>query len=119
MSADDLRDADNDRHARPILAWGIHRTLECFGSAEQYILSIPRRNLRLRLATLWPVLIGLGTLAELAESDDWLNPDSRIRIPRRAVYGIIALSLLCGRSNALTRLWIRRIRRRVEQSLRA
>ena len=118
LRPDDLRDAANDRRARPIMAWGIHRTLEYFGAAEQYILSIPRRNLRLRLATLWPVLIGLGTLAELAASDDWLNPDTRIKIPRRAVYGIIALSLLCGRSNTLTKLWIRRVRRRVEQSLR-
>ena len=117
LRADDLRDADSDCRARPILVWGIRRTLEYFGAAEQYILSIPRRNLRLRLATLWPVLIGLGTLAELATSDDWLNPDTRIKIPRRAVYGIIALSLLCGRSNVLSRLLIRRIRRRVEQSI--
>ncbi len=119
LRAIDLRDAIDDCRARPVLAWGIHRTLEHFGAAERYILAIPRRNLRLRLATLWPVLIGLGTLAELAASDDWLNADTRIKIPRRAVYGIIALSVLCGRSNTLTRLWIRRVKRRVEQSLRA
>ena len=115
LRADDLRDVDNELRARPILSWGIRRTLEYFGAAEQYILSIPRRNLRLRLATLWPVLIGLGTLAELAASDGWLKPDTRIKIPRRAVYGIIALSLLCGRSNALSSLLIRRFRRRVQQ----
>ena len=115
LRADDLRDTVESRRSRPILAWGIHRTLQHFGAAEQYILAIPRRNLRLRLATLWPVLIGLGTLAELAASDDWLNPDTRIKIPRRAVYGIIALSLVSGRSNVLSRLLIRRFRRRVEQ----
>jgi farnesyl-diphosphate farnesyltransferase len=117
LRADDLRDAANARRLHSILSWGIRRTLDHFCAAEQYILSIPRRNLRLRLATLWPVLIGLGTLAELAASDDWLNPDTRIKIPRRSVYGIIALSLLCGRSNVLSRLLIRRIRRRVEQSI--
>lgn len=117
LSADDLLDAANECRSRPILNWGIHRTLEHFGAAEQYILAIPRRNLRLRLAALWPVLIGLGTLAKLAASDDWLSPDTRIKIPRGAVYGIIALSVLCGRSNVLTRLLIRRIRRRVEQSI--
>jgi len=117
LRPDDLRDADSDLRARPILAWGVRRTLEHFDSAEQYILSIPRRNLRLRLATLWPVLIGLGTLAELAASDEWLNPNSRIKIPRRVVYGIIALSLLCGRSNVLSRLLIRRFRQRVEQHI--
>ena len=117
LRPNDLLDASNDGHARPILAWGIYRTLRHFGAAEQYILAIPRRNLRLRLATLWPVLIGLKTLAKLAASDDWLNPVTRVKIPRRAVYGIIALSLLCGRSNALSRLLIRRIRRSVERSI--
>ena len=115
LRADDLLDSANDWRAHPILAWGIRRALEHFGAAEQYILAIPRRNLRLRLATLWPVLIGLGTLAELAASGDWLNPNAGIKIPRRAVYGIIALSVLCGRSNVLSRLLIRRFRRRVEQ----
>ena len=112
-----LLDPNNAARARPLLAWGIRRTLDRFVDAQRYILAIPRRNLRLRLAALWPVLIGLGTLAELAASDDWLNPDARIKIPRRAVYGIIALSLLCGRSNVLSRLLIGRIRRRVERSI--
>ena len=112
-----LLDPNNASRARPLLAWGIRRTLDRFADAQRYILAIPRRNLRLRLAALWPVLIGLATLADLACSDDWLNPDTRIKIPRRAVYGIIALSLLCGRSNVLSRLLIGRIRRRVEQSI--
>ncbi len=117
LEPEDMLNVANVDRARPILVWGIRRTLEHFGAAEQYILAIPRRNLRLRLAALWPVLIGLGTLAELAASNEWLDPDTRVRIPRRAVYGIIALSLLCGRSNALIGFWIRRIRRCVEQSI--
>ena len=115
LEPEDMLNAANVDRARPILVWGIRRTLEHFGAAEQYILAIPRRNLRLRLAALWPVLIGLGTLAKLAASNEWLDPDKRIRIPRRAVYGIIALSVLCGRSNVLSRLLMRRFRRRVEQ----
>ena len=118
LRAEDLLNTVNTDRARPILAWGIHMALDHFSAAEQYILAIPRRNLRLRLAALWPVLIGLKTLSTLAVSDDWLNPESRIKIPRRAVYGIIALSLLCGRSNALTRLWMRRITGSVEQAIK-
>ena len=117
LRPDDLLDAVNADRAHPMLIWGIRRTLDHFSAAEQYIAAIPRRNLRLRLAALWPLLIGLKTLAKLARSKDWLNPETPIRIPRRAVYGIIALSLLCGRSNALTRLWIRRIRRDVERAI--
>ena len=115
----DLLDADNADRARPVLLWGIRRTLDRFADAQRYILAIPRRNLRLRLAALWPVLIGLSTLAELARSDDWLNPNTRIKVSRSAVYGIIALSLICGRSNALLNLWFRRLRRRVEHHLTA
>ena len=119
LTAEELLHPRNTAKARPLLGWGIHRTLDHFSAAEQYIAAIPRRNLRLRLAALWPLLIGLKTLAKLARSKDWLNPETRIRIPRRAVYGIIAVSLLCGRSNALTRLWIRRIRRDVERAIQA
>ena len=113
----DLLDADNAARARPLLQWGIRRTLDRFADAQRYILAIPRRNLRLRLAALWPVLIGLSTLAELARGDDWLNPNTRIKVSRRAVYDIIALSLICGRSNALLNLWFRRLRLRVEHHL--
>ena len=119
LTAEELLRPGNAEKARPLLAWGIHRTLDHFSATEQYIAAIPRRNLRLRLAALWPFLIGLKTLAKLARSKDWLNPETRIRIPRRAVYGIIAVSLLCGRSNALTRLWIRRIRRDVERAIQS
>ena len=113
----DLLAANNFAMARPLLAWGIRRTLDHYTAAENYILAIPRRNLRLRLAALWPVLIGLETLAKLSRSDERLDPSAPTKIPRRQVYGIIALSLLCGRSNSLIGLWIRRIRRRIEQSL--
>ena len=113
----DLLDPDNSERARPLLIWGIRQALDRYVDAQRYILAIPRRNLRLRLAALWPVLIGLATLAELARSDAWLNPDIRIKIPRRAVYGIIALSMLCGRSNSILKLWFRRLTQRVENHL--
>ena len=113
----DLLDSTKAELARPLLAWGIRRTLDRFADAQRYILAIPRRNLRLRLAALWPVLIGLATLGELARCEDWLNPNTRIKVSRRAVYDIIALSLICGRSNALLNLWFRRLMRRIEHHL--
>ena len=117
LAPDDLLCVNNSTRARPLRAWGIRRTLDHYTAAESYILAIPRRNLRLRLAALWPVLIGLETLAKLTRNEKWLDPSVPTKIPRRQVYGIIALSLLCGRSNSLTGLWIRRIRQRIEQSL--
>ena len=118
LRPEDLLDAASIDSARPVLSWGIRRTLDHYSAAERYILAIPRRNLRLRLAALWPAIIGLETLLRLARSADWLNADTRIKIPRSSVYGIIALSLLCGRSNTLTRHWFRRIQRRIERELK-
>lgn len=113
----DLLDERNSARARPLLAWGIRTALTDFAAAERYILAIPRRCLRLRLAALWPVLIGLSTLALLARADNWLSPAAPIKAPRRSVYAIIAISLICGRSNRLLALWIARLRRRVERAL--
>ena len=117
LRPEDLLDSASIDSARPVLTWGIRRTLDHYSAAERYILAIPRRNLRLRLAALWPAIIGLGTLLMLSRSADWLNADTRIKIPRSSVYGIIALSLLCGRSNTLIRHWFRRIQRRIEREL--
>ena len=117
LRPEDLLDAASIDSARPVLTWGILRTLDHYSAAERYILAIPRRNLRLRLAALWPAIIGLGTLLMLSRSADWLNADTRIKIPRSSVYGIIALSLLCGRSNTLIRHWFGRNRRRIEREL--
>ena len=113
----DLMDARNAARARPLLACGIRTALTDFAAAERYILAIPRRCLRLRLAALWPVLIGMSTLALLARADNWLCPDKPIKMPRRSVYAVIAISLICGRSNRLLALWIARLRRRVERAL--
>ena len=119
LSPVELLDPAHGSNARPVFIWGIRTTLDLFDAAEQYVIAIPRRNLRLRLAALWPLLIGLQTLAALAECDDWLNPHRRVKISRRAVYGTIALSLLCGRSNRLVRVWLRRNRARVQRKIGA
>ncbi len=113
----ELMDAANSERARPVLAWGVRAALERFSDAERYILAIPRRNLRLRLAALWSVLIGCYTLLLLARNRSWLDSGVRVKVPRIGVYGIIAASLLCGRSNSLVRLWLRYVRRSVLDAL--
>lgn len=113
----DLLDVSKSLEARPALVDGIRLALDHYAAAEQYILSIPRSHLRLRLAALWPVIIGLGTLAETASNWTWLDPDSPSRVSRGWVYRIMVFSLLVGRSNGLLRWWIRRLRNRIESAL--
>ena len=117
LAPKDLLDPSNGLPARPALSDGIKLALEHYEAAEQYVLAIPRRNVRLRLAALWPLVIGLGTLAELATNQAWLNPDSPSKVSRGWVYRALAFSLLVCRSNGALRWWIGRLRRRVESGL--
>ena len=103
--------------ARPALVDGINLALDHYAAAKQYILAIPRRNLRLRLAALWPVVIGLGTLAQLADNRQWLSPDSISKVTRGWIYKVLLFSMLVGRSNRVLTWWIRRLRKGVESAL--
>ena len=106
LAPPDLLDQANAEAARPALHAGIDMALERFAAAEEYVLAIPRRNLRLRLAALWPLLLGLATLAETARKDAWLDPARPSKVRRRRVYAMIALSFLSARSNTILRAWI-------------
>ncbi len=72
-------------------------------SGWEYVLSIPSSQWRLRLACVWPIWIGLMTIASLRQANP-LDGAARIKIERRQVYGVIVRSLLTGKSHAaLTR----------------
>ncbi|PKB63543.1 MAG: hypothetical protein BZY80_07095 [SAR202 cluster bacterium Io17-Chloro-G2] len=114
---DQMFDPQAGPKARPVLVAGIETALGHYSAAEEYILAIPRRRRRLRLAALWPVLIGLGTLALLARNQRWLDPGSPSRVTRRWVYTMMALSFLAVSSNRALRSWIGRLRRDVEAGI--
>ncbi len=106
----DLLDGKSPRAARPILAAGIEIALGHVAAAEEYLLAIPRRCLRLRLAALWPLLLAVHTLAELARGEAWLDPNTTVKVGRSRVYGMMALSLLAARSDTAVRAWLARAR---------
>ena len=113
----DLLDAANAERARPALARGIRLALSHYRDAERYALAAPRRCVRLRLAVLWPALMGLATLALVARNRHWLDPARPSKVSRAWVYRTMALSILAVRSNRALRLWFRRLRRQVERGL--
>ena len=117
LTPDDLLDDKNSRAARPVLAACTEIALGRVAAAEEYVLAIPRRCLRLRLAALWPLLLAVGTLAELASSEAWLDPHTTYKVPRRRVYAMMAWSLLTARSNAAVRAWMARARGGLERGL--
>ncbi|MCI0904334.1 MAG: squalene/phytoene synthase family protein, partial [Chloroflexi bacterium] len=114
---EDLLDPGNEGRARRILIPWMQTALGHFEAAEEYLLAVPRRSVRLRLACLWPLLLGLATLARLARGGKWLDPDTTTKVSRRWVYRMIALSLPVVFSNHLLRRWISSLRRQVEDAI--
>ena len=117
LTPGDLLNPSTALRARPVLVKGVEKAMEHFGAAEEYVLAIPRRCLRLRLAALWPALIGLATLARLVGNDSWLDPGTPSRVTRAWVYRMMATSWVCGRSDTLLRAWIGGLRRQVQSGL--
>jgi farnesyl-diphosphate farnesyltransferase len=117
LAPEDLLDPGNEGRARPVLVPWLKTGLGHFDAAEEYLLAVPRRSVRLRLACLWPLLLGLATLARLARGGKWLDPDTTVKVTRGWVYRMMALSLPAVASNHLLRWWIKRLRRQVEEAL--
>ena len=117
ISPEELLDSTSSNAARPVLVKWIETALEHYTAAEEYLLAIPGRCVRLRLAALWPILIGLATLARLARNASWLDPARTSRVSRRWVYRTMALSCCCVGSDRVLRRWIKRLRREVEAAL--
>ena len=117
LAPEDLLDPENERRARTVLVPWVRTALDHFDAAEEYLLSVPRRSVRLRLACLWPLLLGLATLARVACSGKWLDPETTVKVSRRWVYRMMALSLSAVCSNHLLRFWIKGFRRQVEDAI--
>jgi farnesyl-diphosphate farnesyltransferase len=116
----DLLNAEMGPRALPALSQGIRTALGYYADGEEYLLAIPRRCVRLRLAALWPMLIGLATLSRLAQDAQeglWLEPERPSRVSRKWVYRTIALSLPAVVFNPALKFWVHRLRRSVESKL--
>lgn len=91
---------------RPLLNELLDLTLSHYREGWAYALAIPKQEWRLRLACVWPLLIGVSTLSLLKRSPQLLDPEARVKIARTQVYGIMLRSLLVIRSDrALARYY--------------
>ena len=80
----------------PVLHTLVKTALAHLDQGWLYTLSIPRRDVRLRLACMWPILIALKTLHLLTTCDNVLDPARTLKISRFEVYRILAVSTLTG-----------------------
>lgn len=109
LTVDELLSPAASGRARSVLFDLLRTALAQYRDACAYTLAIPRRFVRLRLACLWPILIGLETLELLARHDAWLDPASPAKVPRKRVYRIMAGSLAIVGSNAAIRSRVTRL----------
>ncbi|MBL1260239.1 MAG: squalene/phytoene synthase family protein [Thiotrichaceae bacterium] len=113
LTPNDLMKVTNSATARPLLIKGIRQALEHFTAAEHYVVALPRRCVRLRLAALWPMLIGLKTLAQLSQQSRWLDATVVCKVERQWVYRMMLLSCAALFSNLAVKWWCARIRKAV------
>jgi farnesyl-diphosphate farnesyltransferase len=94
---------------RPIVQDLLALTLEHYRTGWAYTQAIPRREVRMRLACVWPLLIGVRTLDLVAQADNLLDPQVTLKISRPAVYRLLLSSSVRVLSNrALSRYGRRR-----------
>jgi farnesyl-diphosphate farnesyltransferase len=119
LTPQDLLRPETSARARPVLFELLRSSLAMFQDAVDYTLAIPSSAIRLRLACLWPIMIGLDTLVLLARNEAWLDPQKVSKVRRNDVYRIMAASLPMVASNGMLRAWTSRRVRAIEAEISA
>lgn len=99
LSPDSLLDPGNRDRFQPLLRSLIKQALAHLDQGWLYTMALPRWEVRLRLACMWPILSAGETLRAVQAAPDLLDPTVKVKIPRSTVYRIMALttgSLGCG-----------------------
>jgi farnesyl-diphosphate farnesyltransferase len=98
---------------RPVLNRLIAAAVGHLDRGWLYTMAIPRREVRLRLACMWPILIGGRTLERISGSPDLLDPRAAVKIPKGQVYRIMAMTTLTGGFGLVGTAYWGRIRKAV------
>jgi farnesyl-diphosphate farnesyltransferase len=99
LSAEQLLEPSIITNVRPILHQLLGLTLEHYRWGWAYTLAIPRREVLLRSACAWPLLIGLRTLHLVARAENLLDPSVTVKISRAALYRTLIASTALVLSN--------------------
>ncbi len=109
----DLLRKDSLPQLRPILNRLVAMALEHLDQGWLYTLAIPRREVRLRLACMWPILFAGETLRQVSVSPDLLDPGVNVKMTRGQVYRIMALTTVTGASTSLWTAYWGGLRKRI------
>ncbi|MEA3122855.1 MAG: farnesyl-diphosphate farnesyltransferase [Paraburkholderia sp.] len=114
LAPEDLLSAGASARARPLMFELVRVALAHYRAAMEYTFAISACSVRLRLACLWPIFIGLETLLLLVDNDDWLDAQKILKVRRTQVYGIMARSMASVASDRLLRRWAESIIHKIE-----
>lgn len=101
LSPENLLDPASERQLAPLFFHWMEHALDDFEASMDYVLRLPARCWRLRLAALWPWRMGLGTLQALCPPG-WLGRVKR-KVSRPWVFRMLATTAL----QALYTPWLR------------
>ncbi len=96
LTASDLLRKDGLVALRPVVVELIRIALEHLDQGWLYTMAIPRREVRLRLACMWPILFAGHTLRRVAASPELLDPSANVKMPKSQVRLLMALTVLTG-----------------------
>ncbi len=117
LTVNDLLNSNSEKQIRELLATQIHKTLDLYQSALKYFLCTHKRKVRLRLAVLWPLIIGLGTLNSLVMKNNWLLSDSVAKVSRLWIYKMMLKSVFMVSSDYLIKHWVKQLRSSITHNL--
>jgi farnesyl-diphosphate farnesyltransferase len=108
LAPTDLLDCNLLPRLQPVLRTLVKLAMSHLDQGWLYTMAIPRKEIRLRLSCMWPILSAGESLKLVQRSPDLLNPAVKVKIPRSTVYQIMALTTgtaACG--YAATAYWAR------------
>ncbi len=109
LSPNDILQPQSWKSFQPILNTLIQQAAEYLDQGWEYTKAIPRSEVRLRLACMWPILLGGETLKLVRNSPDVLNPNCQIKISRGCVYKVISLTTISGGSDFIGTIYWKKL----------
>ena len=106
LTPQDLLEPKNSPRFEPIKQKWIYWGLSKLQSAFEYIQALPKTQLQHRAAVTWPVLWTADTLYKVYQEQNLLDPNHRVKIPRRVIYKTMLLSPFVLPSNRLFAKWL-------------
>jgi len=94
LTPEALLSAGSMESFRPLYRVYLQRAEEHLAAGWDYTNSLPRSQVRVRLACAWPILIGMKTLAQL-HTKNVLDERDRVKISRPEIRRLILRSVFC------------------------